>query len=51
MNSDSTWSVNDSVNDPGRIRKRAVMRTQLVTKMTMLRRAKATPMPSIQAAS
>ena len=51
INSDSTWSVNDSVNDPGRILKRAVMRTQLVTKMTMLRRANATPMPSIQAAS
>lgn len=51
MNSDSTWSVNDPVNDPGRIRKRAVMKTQWVTKRTILRRAKATPIPSIQAAS
>lgn len=50
MNRDSTWSVNDPMNDPGRSRKRTVMSTQFMTNRIMFRSAKATPMPSSQAA-
>ena len=50
MNNDSTWSVKDAVKEPGRIRKRTVMSTQLVMNRARFRRAKATPMPSSQGA-
>lgn len=50
MNSDSTWSVKDPMNEPGRRRKRAVMSTQFTMKRAMLSSAKATPMPSSQGA-
>lgn len=50
MNNDSTWSVKDPTKDPGRIRKRMVMKMQFMIKRAMFSRAKATPTPSSQRA-